>query len=132
MLTNLVRNNGSKFGRILMGLLFFVSGLSILFSDGGPATTAGYFTSLGIPMANIVVWLVILLKVGAGGAIILGKRVIESAAALIIFTLIATLLAHLDFSDSMQMTQALKNFAIIGGLLYLMSFGPNGMNLKKV
>ena len=112
-----------------MGLLFFVSGLNILFSAGGPAGTAGYFASLGIPMASLVVWLVIALKLVAGGAIIIGKRTTEAAAALIVFTLIATLLAHLDFSDSMQMTSALKNLAIVGGLLYLMAFGPHGTNV---
>jgi putative oxidoreductase len=58
-----------------------------------------------------------------------GKRTTEAAAALIVFTLIATLLAHLDFADPMQMTQALKNLAIVGGLLYLMAFGPHGTNL---
>lgn len=132
MITALVRNNGSKFGRVLMGLLFFASGLSMLFTGDGPTETAAYFTSLGIPLAGIVVWLVILLKVVAGGAIMLGKRTTESAAALIIFTLLATMLAHLDFSDSMQMTAALKNLAIVGGLIYLMSFGPGGMNIKEV
>lgn len=123
----LVRTKGSKFGRVLMGLLFFVSGLSILLS--GPAGTAAYFTSLGVPMASLAVWLVIILKLVAGGAIIIGKRTTEAAAALIIFTLIATLLAHLNFADPMQMTQALKNLAIVGGLLYLMAFGPHGTNV---
>jgi putative oxidoreductase len=131
MMISLVRNNGSKFGRVLMGFLFFASGLSMLFTGAGPSGVAGYFTSLGIPLASIVVWLVIVLKIAAGGAIMIGKRTTESAAALIIFTLIATALAHLNFADPMQMTAALKNLAIIGGLLYLMSFGPGGMNVKE-
>ncbi|MBP6924609.1 MAG: DoxX family protein [Candidatus Pacebacteria bacterium] len=125
----LVRTKGSKFGRVLMGLLFFVSGLSILLSPGGPTATAGYFTSLGVPVAGLLVWVVIALKLVAGGAIMIGKRTTEAAAALIVFTLIATLLAHLDFADPMQMTQALKNLAIVGGLLYLMAFGPHGTNV---
>lgn len=125
----LVRTKGSKFGRVLMGLLFFVSGVSILLGPGGPAGTAGFYTSLGVPMAGLVVWAVIILKLVAGGAIIIGKRTTEAAAALIIFTLIATALAHLDFADPMQLTAALKNLAIVGGLLYLMAFGPHGMNV---
>jgi putative oxidoreductase len=126
----LVRTKGSKFGRVLMGLLFFVSGIGILLGPGGPAGTAVFYASVGIPMASLVVWAVIVLKIVAGGAIILGKRTTEAAAALIIFTLIATLLAHLDFADPMQLTQALKNLAIVGGLLYLMAFGPHGMNVQ--
>ena len=80
----LVRTRGSKFGRVLMGLLFFVSGLSILFSPAGPAGTAAYFASIGIPMAGLVVWAVIALKIVAGGAIMIGKRTTEAAAALIV------------------------------------------------
>jgi putative oxidoreductase len=124
----LVRTRGSKFGRILMGLLFFVSGLTMLLLQG-PANAAAFFTSLGVPFAEILVWPVIILKIVAGGAIMVGKRTTEAAAALIVFTLIATLLAHLDFNDPMQMTQALKNLAIVGGLLYLMAFGPHGTNV---
>jgi putative oxidoreductase len=122
----LVRTKGSKFGRVLMGLLFLVTGLSILMA---PAGTVAYYESLGVPMAGILVWVVVAVKIVAGGAIIIGKRTTEAAAALIIFTLIATVLAHLDFADPAQLTQALKNLAIVGGLLYLMAFGPHGTNI---
>lgn len=125
----LVRNKGSKLGRILMGLLFFVSGVGIIMA--GPAGTASYYASVGVPMAGLVVYLVIVVKLVAGGAIMLGKRVTEAAAALIVFTLVATLLAHMNFADPMQLTQALKNLAIVGGLLYLMSFGPGGLNITN-
>lgn len=125
----LVRTKGSKIGRVLLGLLFFVLGINILI--GGVANTAGYYTSLGVPLAGIVVWLVVLLKLLAGGAIMLGKKVAEAAAVLIVFTLIATLLAHMDFSDPTQLTQALKNLAIVGGLLYLMAYGPGGLDVKE-
>jgi putative oxidoreductase len=124
----IVRTRGSKFGRVLMGLLFFASGLTMLLIQG-PANVAAFLTSLGVPLAEIVVWPVIILKIVAGGAIMVGKRTTEAAAALIVFTLIATLLAHLDFNDPMQMTAALKNLAIVGGLLYLMAFGPAGTNV---
>ena len=125
----IVRTKGSKLGRVLMGLLFFVSGVGILMN--GPAMTGAYFDSLGIPLAGLMAWLVMILKIVAGGAIMLGKRVTEAAAALIIFTLAATLVAHMDFADPMQLTQALKNLAIVGGLLYLMAFGPGGLDVKE-
>ncbi len=81
-------------------------------------------------MAGLAVWVVIAVKVVAGGAIIIGKRVGLASATLIGFTILATLTAHMDFSDPMQQTQALKNLAIIGGLLYIMSYGPGGSNAK--
>lgn len=125
----LIRTHGSKLGRILMGLLFFVSGLLMLL-DTGPANVAGFMASMGVPMASLLVWVVILVKIVAGGAIILGKRTTEAAAALILFTLIATLLAHMNAEvDPTFPTSLLKNLAIVGGLLYLMAFGPHGMNV---
>ena len=125
---DLVRDKGTKLGRILIGFLFFMSGLSILI--GGPSNTAAWFDSIGIPMATLTVWLVIILKLGAGSAIMIGKRVGLASALLIGFTILATLIAHMDFSDPMQLTQTLKNLAIIGGLLYLMAYGPGGTNTK--
>jgi putative oxidoreductase len=125
---DLVRDKGTKLGRILIGFLFFMSGVGIVM--GGPANTAAWFASLGIPAASLMVWLVIVLKLGAGSAIMFGQRVGLASALLIGFTIIATLLAHMDFSDPMQLTQALKNLAIIGGLLYLMAYGSGGSNTR--
>lgn len=125
----IIRTHGSKLGRILIGLLFLVSGLLMLFVQG-PANVAGYFTSLGVPMATLLVWPVIFVKIVAGGAIVIGKRTTEAAAALILFTLIATLLAHMNAEiDPTFPINLLKNLSIVGGLLYLMAFGPHGMNI---
>lgn len=126
----IVRTHGSKLGRILMGLLFLVSGLLML-TVQGPEAVGGYFASLGIPMAALVAWVVIIVKIVAGGAIVVGKKTTEAAAVLIVFTLIATLLAHMNAEqDPMFPIGLLKNLAIVGGLLYLMAFGPHGMNVK--
>ena len=123
----LIRTKGSKMGRILMGLLFLVSGVAMA---ADPASAAAYFTMLGVPMAGVLVWAAIAVKVVAGGAIVIGKRTTEAAAALIIFTLIATLLAHISPAvDTTFPIGMLKNLAIVGGLLYLMAFGPHGMNV---
>ena len=59
----------------------------------------------------------------------IGRYVAHASALLILFTLIATLLVHMDFADPDQMTAALKNLAIVGGLLYMMAFGPDGTNV---
>ncbi len=125
----IVRTHGSKLGRVLMGLLFLVSGLLML-TVQGPAAVGGYFASLGIPMAALVAWIVIMVKIVAGGAIVIGKKTTEAAAVLIVFSLIATLLAHMSVEvDPMFPIGLLKNLAIVGGLLYLMAFGPHGMNI---
>jgi len=124
---DLVRDKGTKVGRMLIGLLFFASGLSMLLVTG-PAVVADEFTSLSIPLAGLVVWLVMAVKVIAGLAIILGYRVGLAASALLLFTFVATITAHRDFADP----SLLKNLAVIGGLLYLMAYGPGGSNTTKL
>ncbi len=125
---DLVRDKGTVFGRVLIGLLFFASGLSMLLVSG-PAGSAMFMESMGVPLAGIVVWLVMAAKIGAGGAIILGKRVGLAAAVLIGFTVLATLVAHVSPFDEISV---LKNLAIIGGLLYLMAYGPGGSNTTSL
>ncbi len=124
----LVRTKGTMFGSALMGLLFLVSGAMMIST---PAATAGYFTSLGIPMATVLIWPILIFKIVAGLALIVGKRTTEAAAGLIVFTLITTLLVHLSpNTDPTFPVGMLKNLAIVGGLLYIMAFGPHGMNIK--
>jgi putative oxidoreductase len=124
----IVRTKGPQIGRILIGLAFFVFGASMFMA--GPENSAGFYTTVGIPLAGVMVWVVAILKVGAGIAIMSGRYVTEASAALIIFVLAATLLVHMDFGDPMQLNQAMKNLAIVGGLLYLMAYGPGGIDVK--
>jgi len=120
-----VQTKGIVIGRILIGLLFFGSGLGMLMS--GPANTAAYFESIGLPLAGILVWLVIVLKIVAGGAIIIGKHVGQAAALLAAFTFLTILVAHRDPSDPGMF----KNLAIIGGLLYVMGYGAGQWSSPK-
>ncbi len=124
----MLQTKGVVVARVLVGLLFVVSGLSMLM---GPAGTAAYFTSLGVPMAGIVVWVVIAVKVLGGAAVVIGKRVGLAAGALIVFTLFSILLGHREIADPMQLTQALKNLSIIGGLIYVMAYGAGSMEAKS-
>lgn len=117
----LLQTKGVVLGRVLIGLLFLFSGIGMA-TD--PAGTAGFFSAVGVPMAGIAVWLAIVVKIGGGGLLIIGKKVGLAAVALILFTLAATVFGHLDFEDPMQVTQIFKNLSIIGGLIYVMAFGP--------
>lgn len=112
-----MRSKGTMLGRTLMGLLFFFTGLGMVIN--GPQNTVMFFESLNIPMASLLVWPVIILKLGAGGALIAGYRVGVAAGALILFTLLATLIAHMDIND----VNLFKNLAIVGGLMYVMAYG---------
>jgi putative oxidoreductase len=125
---NFIQTKGVVVGRVLMGLLFLVSGIGMFLGEGGPAAMAGFYTMVGLPMAGALVWLVATLKVVAGGMLVIGRNVGCAAGALAVFTLLATLLAHSDIADPMQLTQALKNLAIVGGLLYVIAFGTGKWN----
>ena len=119
----MVQTKGVVIGRILLGLLFLVAGVGMFMAEGGPASSAGFYTMVGLPMAGVLVWVVAALKVVAGGMLVIGRNVGCSAGALAVFTILATLLAHRDIADPAELMNALKNLAIVGGLLYVMAFG---------
>ncbi len=113
----MMRKHGTLVGRVLLGLLFFVSGVMMLM-NGAPV---GMIEGMGIPLAGLVAWVVVLVKILGGAGLILGYRVGLSAAALFVFTLLTVLLVH---NNAEEMTAALKNLSIMGGLLYVMAYGP--------
>lgn len=115
---SLIRTYGVTVGRMLLGLLFLFSGVGILLN--GVDGTAGMIAAKGIPLAGLVVWLVVAVKILAGGALMVGYRTTWAAAALITFTILATLLYHMDIND----ISLFKNLSIIGGLLYAYVYGP--------
>lgn len=109
----MIRAHGAVVGRILLGLLFFASGASILFMSG-VSGTASMIEMKGLPMAMLLAWVVVLVKIVAGGALMLGREVQKAALALMAFTILATLFYHMDMQD----INLFKNLAIIGGLMY--------------
>jgi len=113
-------------GRVLLSLIFILAGFGKLTAIGG---TAAWFGSLGLPFPTVVTVLVGLLELGAGLAVLTGFQTRIAASALAVFTLAATALAHLDFSDQVQVLMLEKNLAITGGLLLLAAFGAGALSL---
>ncbi|OGG42034.1 hypothetical protein A2837_02165 [Candidatus Kaiserbacteria bacterium RIFCSPHIGHO2_01_FULL_46_22] len=121
----MLRAHGTMIGRMLIGLLFVFSGVGIVLN--GVDGFSGMIEGRGLPMPMILAWLVVVLKIVAGAALMLGFRTSQAALALLIFTALATLFFHLDLED----VNLFKNLAIIGGLLYVYVYGPgNGWRLK--
>ncbi len=115
-----VRTHGILVGRILIGLLFLVSGLSMIFGEYGVAGVAGMIEKIGFPVAGLLAWIVVLVKVLGGAGLILGYRTEQCAMALFVFTLLTVVFVHNTVDD---MTQAMKNLSIMGGLLYVVAYG---------
>jgi len=112
--------------RVFLATLFIVSGLGIL---ADPSGFAGYMGFIGLPFPTLVAWLVIALKVLGGLAILVGFQTRYAAYAIAAFTVGSAFLGHMDFSDQMEMTAFMKNFAIAGGFLALSVAGPGALSL---
>jgi putative oxidoreductase len=113
-------------GRILLSIIFILSGFSKLTALGG---TAGYFGSLGIPAPMVVAVIVGLLELLGGLAVLIGFRIREAAYALALFTIASAFVAHLDWSDMMQMINFQKNLALAGGFLVLGAYGAGSLSV---
>ncbi|MBS9719484.1 DoxX family protein [Tianweitania sp. BSSL-BM11] len=113
-------------GRILLSIIFILSGFSKLTALSG---TAGYFGSMGIPAPMVVAVLVGLLELLGGLAVLIGFRTREAAFALAIFSVASAFVAHMDWSDMMQMINFQKNLAMAGGLLVLGAYGAGSISV---
>jgi putative oxidoreductase len=124
----LVANNAALIavGRVLLSLIFILAGYGKL---TGIAGTAGWFGSIGLPFPTVVAVLVGLLELFGGLAILVGFQTRIAAVALALFTIAATLIAHLDFSDQVQVLFFQKNLAIAGGLAVLAAFGAGALSI---
>jgi putative oxidoreductase len=113
-------------GRVLMSIIFIMSGISKL---GGVADTAGYMASMGVPLPNITVWLVIALEILGGVAILLGFFTRYAAWALAAFCVASGYLGHYQPEDQMQMISFMKNLAMAGGFLALAAAGAGSFSV---
>jgi putative oxidoreductase len=115
-------------GRILLTLLFFVAGYNKLMNV---AATAGYFGKVGLPMPDLLVWLVIATELVGGLLILIGWKTRIVAWIMAIFTVATAVIGHKFWVDPSQATQFLKNLAIAGGFLMLAYSGPGRISADK-
>lgn len=113
-------------GRILLSIIFILSGFSKLTALGG---TAGYFGGMGIPAPMVVAVLVGLLELLGGLAVLIGFRTREAAFALAAFSIASAFVAHMNWSDMMQLINFQKNLAMAGGFLVLGAYGAGPLSV---
>lgn len=112
-------------GRILLALLFLVSGLSKL---GAADATQGYIAAAGLPLPGVVYVIALVAEIGGGVLLALGFRARLVALGLALFTFAAALFFHHNFADQNQAIHFMKNLAITGGLLQIAVFGAGKMS----
>ena len=113
-------------GRLLISLMFVTSGLSKI---TGYAATQGYMEAMGVPA--MLLPLVIAVEVLGGLAVILGWHTRIAAFLLAGFSLLSAFLFHANFGDQMQMIMFMKNVAIAGGFLMIVSQGGGAFSLDN-
>jgi putative oxidoreductase len=112
--------------RLLLAAIFVQSGFDKLMTYAG---TAAYFGKLGIP--PVLTPLVILTELGGGLLVLIGWQTRWAALALAGFCIVSALIAHLDFSNQMQMINFMKNLAMAGGFLALFAAGPGRWSVDR-
>jgi putative oxidoreductase len=114
--------------RVLLAVMFLMAGMSKL--GAGYAGTQGYMEAMGVPGALLP--LVILLEIGGAIALIIGFKTKLAAASLAVFTVAAALLFHANFEDQMQSILFMKNMAVTGGFLALISMGAGRFSVDNL
>lgn len=108
--------------RILLSLLYVVGGAGFLMNFANTSKMVGMgLTPWGLAgIATLATVVAIVLKLGGGLMLMFNYRTSTAAWMLIVFTLLATLMFHMQWDGAqgqMQMTNFLKNLGLIGGLL---------------
>jgi putative oxidoreductase len=107
-------------GRILLGLLFLVSGFGKIAGFDG---TVGYISAQHLPLPALAAVLTIVVEVGGGIALVSGLWTRQAAFIFHAFW------SAPDAATTMQQIQFLKNLSIAGGLFVLAAFGPGRISL---
>lgn len=107
--------------RMLMAYIFIVAGYGKLTAY---SATVGYMEAMGVPGAMLP--LTILIELGGGLALLLGFQARFTAFGLGVFSIITAFLFHGGADDA---NNFMKNFAMAGGLFYLMLHGAGKLSI---
>ena len=114
----------SLIGRVLLAYIFLVAGWGKLTAYG---TTVGYMEAMGVSGALLP--LTILVEFGGGLALLFGFQARFAALGLGIFSIITAFIFHGGAEDPINF---MKNFAMAGGLFFLMLHGAGKMSLDHL
>lgn len=120
-------------GRILVAAIFLWSGIGKI---GGFAGTAGYMASKGLPMAEVLLVITIIVEIGAALMIIVGYKARLGALALLLWMIPVTLIFHAFWAVpadqvQMQMINFFKNLGLMGAMLLIIGFGPGAYSVDR-
>lgn len=111
-------------GRLLLAFIFLNSGYDKI---PNYPNEVHFMASHGVSPSLLP--LVILLELGGGAALVVGLLTRYAALALAGFSVIAAILFFPDLAKEDQWISFTSNFAIAGGLVVLMAFGPGAWSI---
>ena len=101
-------------GRTLLALLFILAGAAKI---AGPQPFLDHMAAHHIP--GVLLPLVILLELSAGGALLFGWQLPFAAGALALFCIATAIGFHLNLADKAERTLFVKDLAIAGALMVI-------------
>jgi len=123
-MTSQAQSYGSAAIRVLMAMIFILSGLSKI---AAADTMRGYMEAMGVP--GILLWPAILFEIGAGLLIIVGYKTRIVAALLAGFSVLTAAIFHNQLADQIQMIMFLKNLSMAGGFALLACVGAGTLSV---
>jgi putative oxidoreductase len=124
---NTLQSLAAPIGRILLSLIFVQAGVNKIVNYAG---TQGYMESVGVPGALLP--LVIAVELLGGLAVILGWHARLASFLLAGFSLLSGLLFHANFADPVQTILFMKNLALGGGFLMIVSHGAGPFSIDNL
>ncbi len=128
-----VKTYGPLGGRILLALLFLISGSHKI---GGFSQVAAAMAGKGVPFSEIALVATILVEIGGGLLLIAGWKARWAAAAIFLWLIPVTALFHNFWAADAaqyqnQLNHFLKNLCIMGGMLYIMAYGAGPLSVDN-
>lgn len=124
----LLQQYGPLIGRILLSVIFIIAGARKMFNF---ADTAGYMASKGLPMTEVLLVVTIIIEFGGGLMILIGWQARWAATAIFLFLIPVTVIFHPVWADAAEFNAFFKNLAIMGGMMYIMIYGPGPLSLGR-
>jgi putative oxidoreductase len=123
---NSMNDASAALGRVLLSVIFLLSGFQKLAGFGG---TVGYMGSAGLPFPELAAVVAILVECVGGILLVIGYQTRLVGLVLALWCVATALVAHTQFADQNQMVHFLKNIAMAGGFLQLVAFGAGAWSL---
>jgi len=116
-------------GRLFIGLPFMISGLSKVANHAG---TIALIKSSTLPLPPELAYCgAIAVEVGCGLLMVVGYQTRVAAAIFCLFCLVTAGFFHLNFADPNQIFHFIKNLAMTGGLLQLVTYGAGALSIDN-